>query len=103
MNKMGVAAVDRDAYVNNPAISVGEANLTLQHIFQEKYKALFLMPVTWDDARRSNYIYQGFQLPLNAVENTYIRRLVFPSVETSRNGKNVPPVPDVTDRLWWDK
>jgi hypothetical protein len=103
MNRMGVSAADRDLYVNNPAISVGEANLTLKNIFQEKYKALFLMPVTWDDARRFDYQYQGFQLPLNAIESTFIRRLVFPSVETSRNGKNVPPTPDVTDKLWWDK
>lgn len=103
MNKMGVSSTDRDAYVNNPAISVGEANLTLRHIFQEKYKALFLMPVSWDDARRFDYQYTGFQLPLNAIETTFIRRLVFPAVETSRNGKNVPPVPEVTDKLWWDK
>jgi len=103
MNKMGVAAAARDTYVNNAAISVGEANLTLNLIFQEKYKTLYLMPVTWDDARRFDYQYQGFQLPLNAVEATFIRRLVYPAVETSRNGKNVPVQPDVTDKLWWDK
>jgi len=103
MNRMGVVAADRDAYVSNAAISVGEANLTLQLIFQEKYKALYLMPVTWDDARRFDYQYPAFQLPLNAVKPTYVRRLVFPSVETSRNAKNVPPTPDVTDKMWWDK
>ena len=103
MNKMGVAAAARDAYINNPSVSVGEANLTLALIFKEKYKALFLMPVTWDDARRFDYGYQGFQLPLNVVTTTYIRRLVYPGVETTRNSKNVPPVTDVTQRLWWDQ
>ena len=59
MNKLGVAAADRDAYVNHASVSVGEANLTLNHIFKEKYKALFLMPVTWDDARRSLVLEQN--------------------------------------------
>ena len=103
MTKMGVSVTDREAYVNNPAISVGEANLTLKHIFTEKHKALFLSPVTWDDARRFDYQYQGFQLPVNAVTNTFVRRLVYPSVETSRNGKMVPSVTDVTQRLWCDQ
>jgi hypothetical protein len=102
MTKMGVAAAARDAYINNATVSVGEANLTLGHIFMEKYKALFLMPVTWDDARRFEYGYTGFQLPLNAVTTTYVRRLVYPSVETSRNGANVPNITNVTQKLWWD-
>ena len=103
MNKMGVAGPDRDAYIDDPAVSVGAGNLTLEHIFREKYKALFLMPVTWDDARRFNYAYTGFQLPANVVTNTYVRRLVYPSVELSRNAESTPNVTDVTQRLWWDQ
>ena len=103
MNKVGVSAADRETYVTHPSVSVGEAALTLNHIFKEKYKALFLMPVTWDDARRFNYQYQGFQLPLNAVTTSFVRRVVYPSVETSRNGKQVPVGIDVTQRLWWDQ
>lgn len=102
MNKIGVAATDRDAYINDPSVSVGQANLTLDLIFKEKYKALFLMPVTWDDARRYDYGYQGFQLPENVVTSTFVRRLVYPTVETSRNSANTPPVTDVTQHLWWD-
>jgi hypothetical protein len=102
MTKMGVAATARDAYINNPAVSVGSANITLELIMREKWKAMFLMPVTWDDARRYNYQYQGFQMPLNAIPTTWVRRLVYPSVEDSRNGANVPPVTSVTQRLWWD-
>jgi hypothetical protein len=103
MNTMGVSAAARDAYINDPSVAVGAANLTLDLIFKEKYKALFLMPVTWDDARRFNYAYKGFQLPLNVVTNTFIRRLVYPTVETSRNRLNTPVVTDVTQRLWWDQ
>lgn len=102
LNKVGVSAADRDKYVNHASVSVGAAALTLRHIFTEKYRALFLMPVTWDDARRFDYQYTLFQLPLNAKTTTFVRRLVYPSVETSRNGANVPAVTDVTQRLWWD-
>jgi len=104
MNKMGVLAAARDTYINHASVSVGATNITLALIFKEKYKALFLMPVTWDDARRFDYGYQGFQLPLNVVTSTFIRRLVYPTVETSRNSVSVPPgVTDVTQKLWWDQ
>jgi hypothetical protein len=103
MNKLGVAPAARDAYLNDPRVAVGSANLTLAHIFREKYKALVLMPVTWDDARRFDYMYQGFQLPVNAVTGTFIRRLLYPGVEVSRNGANVPVVNSVTQKLWWDQ
>jgi hypothetical protein len=104
MNKMGVTAANRDAYVTHSSVSVGSANITLDLIFKEKYKALFLSPETWNDARRYNYQYKDFTLPLNAVVSSFIRRMVYPSVETSRNGANVPPgVTEVTQKLWWDQ
>jgi hypothetical protein len=103
MNKLGVAAAARDAYINNATVSVGAANLNLQRIFVEKYRALFLMPVTWDDARRFDYQYPMFQLPLNVRTATFVRRLVYPSVELNRNGANTPRLTDVTQRLWWDQ
>jgi hypothetical protein len=103
MDKMGVSTAARDAYINNASVSVGAPNLTLQHIFTEKYKALFLQPVTWDDARRFNYQYPLFELPLNVRTNTFVRRLVYPSVELNRNGANAPMTTDVTQRFWWDQ
>lgn len=102
MNKVGVSSVARDAYVNNMSVSVGAAGLSLQNIFREKYRALFLTPVTWDDARRFDYQYTLFQMPLNAKTTTFVRRLLYPTVETSRNGANVPVATDVTQKLWWD-
>jgi hypothetical protein len=104
MNKMGVAAAKRDAYITHSSVSVGSANITLDLIFKEKYKALFLNPESWNDARRYNYQYKDFTLPVNAVVNSFIRRMVYPSVETSRNGANVPTgVTEVTQKLWWDQ
>lgn len=103
MNKIGVNQGDRDAYINDPSVSVGSANLTLKLIFKEKYKALFLSPETWNDARRTNYDYSGFTLPVGAVLSSYIRRLDYPSVETTRNGANVPSISGLDEKLWWDQ
>lgn len=103
MTKMGVAPAAQVTYVSDPSVSVGAANITLALIFKEKYKALFLQPVTYDDARRFDFAYTGFQLPLNAVESAPARRLVYPTVEVTRNGNNVPAVTGVLDKLWWDQ
>ncbi|ULQ56111.1 SusD/RagB family nutrient-binding outer membrane lipoprotein [Flavihumibacter rivuli] len=102
-DKMGVAAADRDAYLNDASVAVGSDALTLELIFKEKYKALFLSPETWSDARRADYQYKDFGLPLNASTSAFVRRLVYPTVETSRNGANAPDITDVTSRLWWDR
>ena len=102
LDKMGADAADRDAYLALPTVAVGVANLTLTHIMTQKYKALFLNPETWNDARRIDYQYPGFQLPLNVSTTTYVRRLVYPSIESSRNAANTPKITDVTQKLWWD-
>lgn len=102
MNKLGVPAAERDAYLARPQVAVGASNLRLSDIFREKYLAMFLQPVAWDDARRFNYAYTGFQLPLNSLLNQPIRRLDYPSTEQSLNSGNPPIVGSLTDRLWWD-
>lgn len=102
MEKLNVAPADITTYITNPAVAVGQANLTLSLIMKEKYVACFLQTVTWDDMRRFNYNYQGFQLPLHATLPGFIRRADYPSTETSRNGANVPAY-NRTDHLWWDQ
>ena len=103
MNKLAVAAADRDAYVNHPSVAVGAGALTRQRIMDEKYKAMFLHPASWTDARRFDYGYTNFQMPLGAVLNTFIRRMDYPSVEVTRNGDNVPDVSGLDQKLWWDQ
>ncbi|SEN89083.1 Starch-binding associating with outer membrane [Chitinophaga rupis] len=103
MDKVGVSAANRDSYVNNAAVSVGAANITLDLIMKEKYVAMFLNPEAWVDARRFDYKYKDFHLPENAVLNTFIRRVAYPTIETSRNAANVPPVGALSDKLWWDQ
>lgn len=100
MDKMGVSSAA--TYINNPVVSTGADNLTLQLIMKEKYIACFLSPVTWDDMRRMDYDYTGFTLPVGALLSTFIRRMNYPNDELSRNGKNIPEV-KLTDHLWWDQ
>ncbi len=102
MAKLGVADTAVARYTTDPAVAVGANNLTLALIMKEKYVACFLNPVTWDDMRRTDYAYKDFELPINALLNTFIRRVNYPSVEISTNGKNVPTVA-LTDHLWWDQ
>jgi hypothetical protein len=103
MDKLQVAATDREAYVTSPTVSVGAANLTKALIFKEKYVATYLNAEAWNDARRNDYQYKDFTLPQNAVLTSFIRRVEYPVGERSKNGTNVPPVGSLTDRLWWDK
>lgn len=103
MNKVGVAATARDAYLNHPNVNVGEANLALSHIFTEKYLIMFLHPETWVDARRFDYAYAGWTPPVGALLPQPIRRVDWPDSERVRNSRNVPEVPVLSTRLWFDR
>lgn len=103
MDKLGISVAQRDAYLALPQVGMGSANLQLSDVFREKYIVTFLQPVAWDDARRFNYAYPGFQLPSNALLTEGIRRLDYPSTEQSLNKDKVPKVASLADRLWWDK
>lgn len=102
MDKLQVpAGAERTAYL--AAASVGATNLTKALIFKEKYVATYLNPEAWNDARRFNYAYKDFTLPKNAVLSTFIRRVAYTTGERSKNGKNIPNIGTLADRLWWDK
>jgi hypothetical protein len=103
MNKVGVTPADRTTYMSHPAIAVGEANLSLATIFREKYVVMFLHPETWVDARRFDFAYPGWTLPINALINEPIRRVDWPDSERQRNAANVPALPPLSQRLWFDR
>jgi len=103
MQKLAVSANDITTYLSNPVVAVGQAGLTLDLIFKEKYVVMFLNPEAWVDARRYDYKYKDFTLPVGAVLPTFIRRLAYPTVATSRNGANVPTIGGLSERLFWDK
>ncbi len=105
MRMLGVPATQMEAYLAHPSVSMGEAALTIDDIFKEKWIALFLHPETWNDARRFDYSYEGMTLPQNLnpdLNGQFIRRLAYPDSEVSRNGQNVPAVA-LLDRIWWDQ
>lgn len=104
MTKLNVSAADIDSYLTNPNVAVGAGNLTLKTIFKEKYIALFLNPEAWVDARRIDYNYEDFSLPVNhntTLGGEFIRRFDYPDAEYERNGSNVPDV-DLLTKIWWD-
>ncbi|GHB63117.1 SusD/RagB family nutrient-binding outer membrane lipoprotein [Persicitalea jodogahamensis] len=103
MDKLGVAPAARDKYIADPIVSVGMANLALADIFKEKYVITYLNPEAWNDARRFDYKYKGFKLPVSAALSTFIRRVAYPSNEISENGINVPAIGSLADPLFWDK
>ncbi len=103
MDKLGVPAGEKGAYLSDPAVAVGEGNFTRALIFKEKYIAMFLHPEAWTDARRFDYAYKDFTLPVGALLPTFIRRAGYPSSELSRNADNVPNITDLSERLWWDQ
>lgn len=103
MDKIGVSAAAKTAYLSNPTVAVGSAAFTKDHLFKEKYIAMFLHPEAWTDARRYDYKYKDFTLPVNVVLSTFIRRAGYPSTEESRNAENVPAVSGLDQKLWWDQ
>ncbi|MFD2531924.1 SusD/RagB family nutrient-binding outer membrane lipoprotein [Gracilimonas halophila] len=103
MDKVGVAEADKQLYMNNPVVDVGELNLTIDHIMKEKYVAMFLHPESWVDARRHDYSYNDMIPPANsALGGDWVRRFIYPESETQRNGENVPSITQ-TDNLFWDQ
>ena len=109
MDKVGVSESERDAYMNDPAVDVGEDNLTLDEVFKEKNVALFLSPEAWVDHRRHDYDYPDFEPPVdqnplfqNSQDTDHIRRVLYPLSEIERNRSNVPEV-ELDQFLWWDQ
>jgi len=103
MDKIGVSSDAKAAYLANPSVAVGAVAFTKDHLFKEKYIAMFLHPEAWTDARRYDYKYKDFTLPANAVLSTFIRRVGYPSTEEARNAENVPAVSGLDQKLWWDQ
>lgn len=104
MEKLGVDQADIDAYWAEDEVSVGAGSLTIDHIMKEKYVATFLNPETWNDARRYDYGYEGFQLPANHnpdLGGEFIRTARPPNSELERNSANVP-TQSLLQRVFWD-
>lgn len=103
MEKLGVDEAEINDYLTSPEVAVGAANLTIDEIMKEKYVAMFLTPEAWNDARRYDYNYEGFEAPANsALGGEMIRLVRYPDSELQRNASNVPNR-TMLDRVFWDQ
>lgn len=102
MDKLEVSGNEAAEYINDPSVSVGEGNLTLDLIFKEKYVVTYLNFEAWNDARRHDYAYEGFEMPIGAVLPDFIRRVAIPQSELTRNAANIPEQESLDTPLWWD-
>lgn len=103
MTKIGVDSAAAETFIDESYGALTAATLSEDEIFREKYVALFLNPETWVDARRYDYGYADFELPANAATGDFIRRVVYPATEETRNRDNAPIVSDLTEPLFWDQ
>ena len=105
MNRLGVPAEEIEAYLINPDVVPGSANVTLADVMREKYIAMYLQPEQWTDLRRYGYsndenniqyngevVYHGLRRPHNLYEaywstpNEWIQRLNYdPETEEKYN------------------
>jgi hypothetical protein len=102
MTKLGVDPADIDAYWANPAVS---GTVNIDQIMKEKYVAMFLMPEVWNDARRYDYAYEGFELPANHnsdLNGQMIRLVRYPDSEQQRNAQQIPDRHPLLGRIFWD-
>lgn len=106
MKKVGVSDNDAQTYWSQQSVDVGENNLTLQNIIEQKYIACFFSPEVYTDWRRT-----GFPTLAPVKGNAIPRRFPYPQSERLYNYDNVlkvaPNFQNVdfifTDKLWWDK
>ncbi|MBM2817231.1 MAG: SusD/RagB family nutrient-binding outer rane lipoprotein [Ignavibacteria bacterium] len=106
LEKFGVASANIGTYLANPKVDVGEANLTLENIINQKYVALYTQSETWTDWRRTGFptltpTVSGGQVP---------RRFIYPQNERLYNGDNLKSVGDnpsgtsfAYTKMYWDK
>lgn len=105
LNDAGVTGTAVDNYLAQPSVGVGESNLTLKNIIEQKYIALYTQPESWTDWRRT-----GFP-QLTPVTGTAIpRRFFYPQNCRLFNLAQLSKVPDyntstnyIFTKLWWDR
>ena len=94
MDKIGILAADKNAYVADLSISKGAAALELKDIMRQKFIALFLNPETFSDYRRYDFstnAFKNLKIPINTDPingGKWMRRFVYSTNERSANAAN---------------
>lgn len=104
MTKHGVGMDAMNAYIDDPLVSMGAANLQLKDIMLQKYIALFLQIETWNDMRRYQYdtaVYPGLAKPvINQIPGEpWIQRSNIADDEPGTN-TCIPFIPNQGVKLW---
>ncbi len=102
MQEAGVSAANITAYLAANGTLAGTNAQKLQQIIEEKYVALFGVPVeSWTDWRRTGY--PTLAVPTNAITGAVPRTLFYPQSEIDLN-PNHPPQKSASlqDRVFWD-
>jgi hypothetical protein len=74
----------------------------LETIMNQKYVAMFLEPEAFTDWRRTGFPALVAVTP-NVTGGIIPRRLPYPQSERTFNSGNVPIVPSITSKVWWDR
>ena len=80
-----IAAADIATYLGQASVDPGAANITLEHIMDQKYLGLFLHSETFTDWRRT-----GFPTLTPNAGSTIPRRFPVPQSERNLNSANIP-------------
>ncbi|MCB0495551.1 MAG: SusD/RagB family nutrient-binding outer membrane lipoprotein [Cyclobacteriaceae bacterium] len=106
MDMLGVASVDRDAYLTDPSVALG-GTPDIEHIMKEKYVALFLNFEVWNDMRRHHFdpsVYVGFVEPNLDGRSEPAERALYPTTEQNRNESSLSSHQrDFTASMWKDQ
>ena len=102
--KLGVSDEDLATFLANPEVSVGEGNLTLEHIMNQKYIAMYFNSESWTDWRRTS-----FPSSLKPIKGDKVpRKMYYPQSERLFNNANLINSGYVQDpdwkftKVWWD-
>lgn len=114
LEKVTVSTEEINGYLTKLDEEVGSTNISLSHIFVQKYIANMLNPETWVDMRRADYssdIYPGLERPVNVNldifpnDDDWIQAMMYEYNEEDRNYENMPdnnPYIRLTTPVWWN-
>ena len=110
LDKLGVVAADKSAYLADASINKGAAALQLKDIMRQKMITLYLNSETFNDYRRYDFstnVFPGLKIPIAADTKNggkWVRRFVYSTNERNSNKVNYElNFKSMITPVWWDK
>ncbi|MFM7156463.1 MAG: SusD/RagB family nutrient-binding outer membrane lipoprotein, partial [Bacteroidota bacterium] len=98
MAMAGVSDTEVSTYLGKANVMPSTA-LTLKHVMEQKFLAMYTQPETFSDWRRTGI--PALATPANAVGSTP-RRFLYPQSERLYNSENYPAGVTTGTRIFWD-